>query len=94
MMENITIVQKEQLMDVCYLKTEVLPELLMRKNREYKLNRASILSKIDHIKIRITFKTEQNLLFQVETTNWAVTKEFILLKGGIAIPVQSIVDID
>lgn len=93
-MENITIVQKEHLQGLHFLKSEVLTENILRQRRQYNLNRALILSNLDHNKALITFKTEENYIFKVEATIWAVTEDYILLKGGVTIPVRSIVDLD
>lgn len=40
----------------------------------------------------ITFNTDQGA-YVVETTVWSVTEKMLLLKGGVSIPLNSIIDI-
>lgn len=51
-----------------------------------------MLGNIDHHKVKIHFMTP-NGIKEVETTIWATTDKFILLKGGRYIPVASILSV-
>jgi hypothetical protein len=53
-----------------------------------------ILGNIDHNKVTIVFKTEDGTILQVKTTIWAVTEDYVALKGGVHIPIKAIVDIE
>ena len=92
-MENITTVQKEQLSSLRFYQTEVISEIVLRLVRKFDLDRAQVLGNIDHFKVTIIFKTAEGSLLQVKTTVWAVTDDYICLKGGINIPIKAIVDI-
>lgn len=93
-METINSIQKENLHEIHFLKSEVLNEKILIQKRYYNLYRALILGNIEHTKATIIFKTEEHKFFKVVATIWAVTEDFILIKGGISIPVRSIVDLD
>lgn len=93
-MENINYVQKEHLQDMHFLKSEVLVEKNLRQKRHFDLHRAMILSNNEHIKATILFKTEEHFFYKVEATIWAVTEDYILLKGGMFIPIRSIVELE
>lgn len=93
-MENIKVIPKEQLLHESFIRNEVLPEKQMRLKRSQSLRKALILGNTEHNKVKITFKSEDGTLKQVETTIWAVTQNFILLKGGLTIPIRSILDLE
>ncbi len=92
-MENIATVQKEQLNTLRFYQNEVILEKVLQAIRQFDLNRALVLGNIDHNKVAIVFKTADGSLLQVNTTIWAVTDEYICLKGGINVPIKAIVDI-
>lgn len=63
-----------------------------REAIQKKLFEAMMLGNIDHHKVKIHFMTP-NGIKEVETTIWATTDKFILLKGGRYIPVASILSV-
>lgn len=93
-MQNITTVQKEQLNTLRFFKSEVILEKIQQGLRKFELDRALVLGNIDHNKVTVIFKTEDGSLLQVNTTIWAVTDDYICLKGGVNIPIKAIVDIE
>jgi hypothetical protein len=93
-MENITTVQKEQINTLRFFRNDVIVEKVLQRIRQFDLDRALILGNIDHNKVTIIFKTEDGTLLQVKTTIWAVTDEYVCLKGGVNIPIKAIVDIE
>ena len=93
-MENITTVQKEQINTLKFFRNDVIVERVLQRIRQFDLDRALILGNIDHNKVAIIFKTEDGSLLQVKTTIWAVTDEYVCLKGGVNIPIKAIVDIE
>lgn len=93
-MKNILKIPKEQLRQVNFHKLEVLYEKPQRQWRLHNLRRALVLGNIEHNHANIIFKTEDGSLHQVEATIWAVTDDYISLKGGSNIPVRAIVDIE
>ncbi|HLU88229.1 MAG TPA: hypothetical protein VKZ51_00245 [Cyclobacteriaceae bacterium] len=92
-MENITTVQKEQLNSFRFYQTEVISEQVLQRLRKFDLDRALVLGNIDHNKVTIVLKTIDGALLQVKTTVWAVTDDYVCLKGGIYVPIKAIVDI-
>lgn len=92
-MQNITTVQKEQIHLLRFFRNEVILEKAQQKLRKSDLERALFLGNIDHNKVSILFKIEDGTLLQVNTTIWAVTEESVVLKGGVNIPINAIVDI-
>jgi len=93
-MENIATVQKEQLNSLRFIQNEVIMEKVHQRLRKFELDRALILGNIDHNKVTIVFKTEDGTILQVKTTIWAVTEDYVALKGGVHIPIKAIVDIE
>ena len=93
-MENIATVQKEHLNTLKFYRDDVIQEKVSQRLRKFDLDRALILGNIDHNKVTIIFKTEDGTLLQVKTTIWAVTEEYVALKGGVHIPIKAIVDLE
>jgi uncharacterized protein (UPF0248 family) len=90
----ITKLPKEQLNAVKFYKYEVLFNKEQRQQRLQKLQRALILGNIEHVPVMITFQTEDEKLQQVEATVWSVSDKFVLLKGGLYIPIHAITDVE
>ena len=63
-----------------------------QKQNSKKLFRAMLLGNGFHNKVKILFTTTQGLRM-VETTVWAYTERFVMLKGGVFIPVESVVEV-
>lgn len=61
---------------------------LLRK----KLRDSMILGNIHHQKIRIVFQDDEGIK-EVRTTIWAADERFIVLKKGVSIPVDRVVEI-
>lgn len=82
------LIQKEEVVNYHFLpadlkKTEVTKE---------KLERALRLGNEYKSKTFITFQTDQGPK-RIETTVWTLTDEFIQIKGGVTIPLKSLLDI-
>ena len=85
-------VSKESIASLHFPSNEVLDSELAIKNRHKDLERATTLGNIEHSKIKIVFEDSEGLK-QVETTIWATTDRFIVLKGGRYIPINSIIEV-
>ena len=85
-------IDKEKVAELHFPDTEVLLSNDDIQRRSYELERASQLGNGDHVKIKIIFEDTDGPK-QVETTVWAVTKERIVLKHGITIPIKRIHEI-
>lgn len=58
-----------------------------------KLDRALRLGNEYKSKTFITFQTDQGAK-RIETTVWSITDEYLQIKGGVSIPLKSLIDID
>jgi hypothetical protein len=85
-------IEKEMVAGLHFPDDEVLLSAEDVQRRTYELERASQLGNGDHVKIKIMFEDTDGLK-QVETTVWAVTKERVVLKHGITIPIKRIHEI-
>lgn len=83
------LIEKEAIIHFQFPKRDVLDEAYERSFREFDLHHATRLGNLEKHKVEILFKDEVGLK-QVETTIWATTKNNIVLKGGITIPINRI----
>jgi hypothetical protein len=63
-----------------------------RKLNDKKLFRAMLLGNGFHNKVKIFFTTTEGERM-VETTVWAFTERFVMLKGNVFIPVEAITNV-
>ncbi|WP_158856797.1 hypothetical protein [Lunatibacter salilacus] len=87
-------IEKESIKDLSFSRKEVLLDIDSQLMRNHDLHRAQILGNLSQGKVSIWFETANQKLYRVDTTIWAVGSQFITLKGGTAIPINSIVKID
>ena len=85
-------IDKEKVAELHFPESDVLVSSDDIQRRTYELERASQLGNGDHVKIKIIFEDTDSIK-QVETTVWAVTKERVVLKHGITIPIRRIHEI-
>ncbi|MDN3668053.1 hypothetical protein QWY93_01715 [Echinicola jeungdonensis] len=93
-MSIVKIISKENIKDLKFTSKEVLLDKESREKRMRNLLRGLALGNVLHGKVKITFETEDAKLYLVDTTIWAVSQEFINLKGNITIPVNAILGLD
>ena len=86
------LIDKEQVAGLKFPKEEVLTDQRAIKERQSTLERGMTLGNLQKQKSRIYFKDDKSEKV-VETTIWAVTSNFILLKYGISIPINRILKI-
>lgn len=89
-MKTIEIIDKEQISSLQFSKKEVLLTADELSKRTADLYRAQTLGNLLQSKVKLVFETANGSLCQVETTVWAVGNDFICLKGGVVIPINSI----
>lgn len=89
---NPILIDKDQVKDLRFPQTEILTsaEAIIRRKNE--LHRALILGNVDHNKVRIIFEDSQGTKM-IETTIWAVTELRIILKSGMVVPINRILEI-
>ena len=89
-----SIIEKELIPQLQFSDFETLNTPKKRNLRSHHLHRATILGNLTKSKVQIYFKDCTNKLLQVNTTIWAVTTDFVVLKQGITIPKKSIIHIE
>jgi len=88
------LILKEDIYSIEFSKKDVLNDTKQKKLRHHHLNRAAQLGNLLKNKVNIYFKDKESNLMRVNTTIWAVTKDFVVLKKGTVIPLKSIMHID
>ncbi len=83
------LIEKEELSQYHLIKTETDNKNVTKE----KLERALRLGNEFKAKTVITFQTEDGPK-KIETTVWSVTDEFIQIKGGVALPLYSLINIE
>lgn len=87
-------IDKEHIPSLRFGKEEVLQSKERIRMRLFDLERSQTLGNLLQTKVRITFQSSDSQVYEVYTTVWAVGSQFVLLKGGITIPIKSIIQID
>ena len=83
------IVEKELIAEFYFPREEVLLNTDEIKVRSLAMQRAIRLGNNQKRKVKIIFEDDQAIK-KVETTIWAVTEKNILLKRGVAVPINRI----
>lgn len=86
--------KKEFLYALKFTEEDVIQTRLEQELREHSLYRAMYLGNVLKNKVRIYFKDSLRRTIFIETTIWGVTKEDIILKKGVTLPIKSILEID
>lgn len=87
-------IEKEQIALLLFSKKEVISDPILQKDRYSKLMRSQTLGNLLQTKVYLTFETADEHVYQTYTTVWAVGNDYVTLKGGLTIPVTSIIEID
>jgi uncharacterized protein (UPF0248 family) len=82
-------IEKEEIAQLSFPKSEVLQDIAEIKQRFSDLNRALSLGNLEHSKIKIYFEDNQSKKV-VETTVWGLTDQRVILKQGNVIPIHRI----
>lgn len=93
-MKPIEPIEKEHLAHLFFSKKEVISDPELQKDRLAKLFRSQTLGNLLQTKVHLTFEASDEHLYQIHTTVWAVGGDYISLKGGMTIPISSILEID
>lgn len=92
-MKTILSIDKEELPNLSFAKKDVILDPENQKKRMADLYRSQTLGNLLQTKVKIIFEADQQT-YQVETTVWAVGDTFISLKGGMYLPIRSILQVD
>lgn len=83
------LIEKEQVVNYKFTKADK-HDVNVTKD---KLERALRLGNEYKTKTSIVFQTEEGAK-RIDTTIWTLTEDFIQIKGGVAIPITSIIDVN
>ncbi|KPQ19628.1 MAG: hypothetical protein HLUCCX10_02150 [Algoriphagus marincola HL-49] len=89
-MRTIEQIEKEQVSMINFAKQDVLSIKL----RMADLHRSQTLGNLLQTKVRLTFRSIDEQVYEVHTTVWAVGSDFVVLKGGVTIPIRSILRVE
>lgn len=87
-------IDKEHISSLRFGKEEVLQSHDRIRMRLFDLERSQTLGNLLQTKVRLMFQSSDSQIYEVYTTVWAVGSQFVLLKGGITLPINSIIQID
>lgn len=85
---------KEFLHLIKFSQKDVIKTETDKRNRCSQLIRAMQLGNLFKNKVTISFKDAEDRLMQINTTIWGVTRQSVILKKGINIPISSIISVD
>ncbi len=86
-------IEKEIVDNLHFPLEDVLSAPEDQQRRRQALRRASILGNLDRTKMRIKFMDNENLK-EVHTTIWAVTPNYVILKGARLLPLHRIISVE
>ena len=87
------LIPKEEVANLKFPRAEISKTNEQVAALRKKLEQATALGNIEHAKIKIVFEDQEGPKM-VETTIWATGEKNIVLKQGMTIPINRIVDID
>ena len=93
-LEKIYPTKKEFLYALKFSDEDVIKTRQEKELRLYSINRAMRLGNVVKSKVNIYFKDSLNRVIFIYTTVWGVTKNDIILKKGVTIPIKSIIEIN
>jgi len=93
-MEVRKIIAKEELENTRFPKKDVLHDDVQKVLRKLSLQKAEILGNGHKSKVRIEFTSLSHKVNVVNTTVWATTEEYVVLKGGMYLPVSAILNVE
>ena len=93
--QNITYteVDKNTVHAIKFGKNDVLTDPVARAERDKQLANAQTLGNLDKHHVRIRFQNVAGDNLETTVTIWAVTKDYVVLKGENLIPITSITGI-
>lgn len=91
--ETPILIQKEDIPSLKFPKEPLERSKDERSILRKKLRDSMVLGNIHHQKIRIVFQDDEGVK-EVRTTIWAADERFIVLKKGVSIPVDRVIEIN
>jgi hypothetical protein len=93
-METRKIIAKEELLHARFPQKDVLQDDVQKVLRKLSLQKAEKLGNGHKSKVRIEFTSLNHKFNIVNTTVWAATEEYVMLKGGMFLPVSAILNVE
>jgi len=93
-LEKIYPTKKEFLYTLKFPDEDVIKNQQEKELRLHAINRAMRLGNVVKNKVRIYFKDSLNRVVFVYTTVWGVTKNDVILKKGVTLPIKRIIQVD
>lgn len=93
-LEKIYPTKKEFLYTLRFPDEDVIKNQQEKELRLHSINRAMRLGNVVKNKVRIYFKDSLNRVIFVYTTVWGVTKNDVILKKGVTLPIKRIIQVD
>lgn len=86
-------IDKNTVHQLKFSKQDVLENETDKKTRDQQLDKAQALGNLDKHHVRIRFRDVNGENLETIVTVWAVTKDYVVLKGENLIPIISITEI-
>jgi hypothetical protein len=86
------LIPKEEVANLKFPRAEIFKSSEQHAELRKKLEQATMLGNNEHSKIKIVFEDQEGPKM-IETTIWATGEKNIVLKKGMTIPINRIVDI-
>jgi len=86
------LIDKEEVVNLKFPKEEILKTKEDIAARKINLERATTLGNLEQIKFKIVFADDKKVKM-IDTTIWALTSERVILKKGVVIPINRIIDV-
>ncbi len=83
------LIEKENIVNLSFPEEDVLSSNAERASRIKDLKNANELGDLAQYKVKIVFEDDSGLK-KVETTVWNTTREEVVLKYGVAIPIRRV----
>lgn len=93
-LEKIYPTKKEFLYALKFPNEDVIKTRQEKELRLHSINRAMLLGNIVKNKVRIYFKDSRDRVIFIYTTVWGVTKNDVILKKGVTLPIKRIIHVD
>lgn len=93
-LEKIYPTKKEFLYTLKFPDEDVIKNQQEKELRLHSINRAMRLGNVVKNKVRIYFKDSLDRVIFVYTTVWGVTKNDVILKKGVTLPIKRIIHVD
>ncbi|GGG19354.1 hypothetical protein GCM10011344_20010 [Dokdonia pacifica] len=93
-LEKIYPTKKEFLYTLKFPDEDVIKNQQEKELRLHSINRAMRLGNVVKNKVRIYFRDSLDRVIFVYTTVWGVTKNDVILKKGVTLPIKRIIHVD